>query len=654
MKRQKKPIVYQRKLINKFFLALKIIAVVVVGGLFLIFAALLTLTRNFPRPEKFQESIVAQSTKIYDRTGKIILYEIAGEEKRTVISLDKIPTPLIEAVIATEDRNFYKHKGIDVKSVVRAALYDLKIKKVAQGGSTISQQLIRSYFLTNKKSIERKTKEIILALEMERRYSKNQILEWYFNLIPFGSNIYGVQEASRALFHKDPQDLSLAQCATIAALIRAPSLYWPYISEENKNRLLNRKNLVLDNMVKEGYISDAQAQEAKNEVIQFSTEPSSVLRAPHFVMFIKDYLEKKYGSEYLTGKGLKVITTLDYNIQQIAEKTVREKAAQLAYLKVGNAALVAINPKNGELLAMVGSKDFWATSSPLGCTPGVSCKFDPKFNAAVALRQPGSSFKPIVYIKSFEMGYTPNTILEDTFTEFNPRCPADGSAKTDIYGTPCYHPHNYDGRFKGPITLRSALAESRNVPAVKTLKFVGIENAIAQAEKMGITTLTDKNRYGLSLVLGGGEVKLLEMVYAFGIFANDGLKTPMNFILKIEDNEGNILEQKNEWSYRLIEPKYVRAMNDILSDDIARSPIFGIHSSLYVPGYTTAVKTGTTQNNIDGWCIGYTPSLVAGVWVGNNDNSPMAQAALNVAAPIWNEFMRQVLPRFPSENFLKP
>ncbi|MDD5433400.1 MAG: PBP1A family penicillin-binding protein [Candidatus Pacebacteria bacterium] len=647
-KRKDNRIVYKKPR-NIFAFILQAFLVCFALGAFAVFFGFVYITKDFPRPERFTESIVAQSTKIYDRTGQIILYEISGNEKRTVIPLDKIPNQLIEAAIATEDRSFYQHNGIDLKGIGRAILVDLKLGQSSQGASTISQQLIRSYFLTNKKTIQRKTREIILALELERRYSKNQILEWYFNVIPFGSNLYGVQAASQALFNKDAENLSLGESATLVALIRAPSLYWPYGS--GREKLLARKDLVLDNMVGQGYITQEQAAAAKKEEVKFAPEPVTTIKAPHFVMFVKSYLEQKYGEDYLNQEGLKVITTLDYSLQEIAEETVEEKVAELKYLGVGNGGLVALDPTSGEILVMVGSKDYFGTSTPAGCTPGKNCRFDPQVNVTISPRQPGSAFKPIVYIKAFEMGYNSNTIIEDTLTEFNPNCPSNALAEKDIYGQDCYHPHNYDQVFKGPITLRSALAQSRNVPAVKTLKFVGIDNAITQAEKMGITTLTDKNRYGLSLVLGGGEVKLLELAGAYSIFADDGIKNQINFIKEIKDKDGDIIEQQKKQSYRLIQSNYVREMNSILSDNIARSPVFGLNSTLYIPGWETAVKTGTTQNNVDGWCIGYTPNFLAGVWVGNNDSTPMSQSALNVAAPIWNAFMQKVLPNLPKESF---
>lgn len=628
------------------FLIISIICVLLVAtSVFLFFI------KDLPRPEKFAEGLIPQSTKIYDRDGEILLYEIAGQERRTVVALEKIPLFLQQAVIATEDKSFYEHKGIDPRAIVRAVIYDLKIQKPSQGASTISQQLIRSYFLTQKKTIKRKTQEIILTIELERRYPKSQILDWYLNLIPFGSNIYGVETAAEVFFQKQVGELSMAQAATLAALIKAPSLLSPY--GNNKDQLLARKNFVLDNMVKEGFITPEKATEAKKEEIKFSVAQNTI-EAPHFVMFVKDYLEKKYGRSFLERAGLKVITTLDFNLQKKAEVILKNKVEQLKYLKVGNGGLIAINPQNGELLVMVGSKDYFAEPVPKGCTPGQNCYLDPQVNVTISPRQPGSAFKPVVYVKAFEMGYNDNTILQDTFTEFNPNCPADGSAEKDRYGSKCYHPHNYDGLFKGPIILRSALGESRNVPAVKTLRFVGLDAALDKAKEMGITTLTDKNRYGLSLVLGGGEVKLLELVMAYSVFADDGLKLPLNFIKRIEDKDGSIIEQEQQKGYRVIQAQHAREMNDILSDNNARAPVFGWNSSLYLPGWNAAVKTGTTQNNVDGWCIGYTPALVAGIWVGNNDNTPMAKSALNVAAPIWNEFMNTALPEFPRQEFQKP
>ncbi|MEK7173400.1 MAG: transglycosylase domain-containing protein [Patescibacteria group bacterium] len=623
-------------------------------GLFLILclaggaALLLFLLKDLPRPEKFTESEIAQSTKIYDREGATLLYEITGEEKRTLVPLAQISPFLSQAIVAVEDQGFYEHQGIDFAAIGRAILIDLQIKKLAQGASTISQQLIRNYFLTANKTLKRKTREAALTIELERRYSKEQILEWYLNLAPFGSNLYGAEAASQTFFNKPASDLSLPQAAALAALVKSPSLLWPY--GPNQDGLMARKDYALNQMVKLGYITEEQAQEAKNETIVFA-DIANIIKAPHFVMLVKDYLSQKYGREFLNTAGLRVYTTLDTKMQTTAEKEITNYGKGLPQYKAHNAALVALNPKNGQILAMVGSLDYFGTSSPAKCASGFDCSFDPQVNVAISNRQPGSAFKPLVYATAFEMGYSPKTILQDTFTEFNPNCPANGLAKKDKYGADCYHPHNYDGYFAGPISIRSALAQSRNVPAVKTLQFVGVSNAITKAEEMGITTLTDTSRYGLALVLGGGEVKLLELAGAYGIFARDGVKTSINLVLKIEDSEGNILEEAKTNSLRVISSQASRQINSILSDNTARAPMFGANSSLYLADYAdeVAVKTGTTQDNRDAWTMGYTPNIVVGVWVGNNNNVSMTQSSVMVSSPLWRNFMLKILPQLPRE-----
>ena len=628
------------------------------GIIFVIFAAtasafLLFSLRDLPRPEKFTEGIISQSTKIYDRTGQTLLYEIAGAEKRTYVTLDKFPDNLKNAVLTAEDRTFYQHQGIDPSSIIRAIIYDLKLGQPAQGGSTISQQLIRNYFLSRNKTIKRKTQEIILTVLSERQYSKNQIFEWYLNIVPFGSNLYGAEAASQTFFKKPAAELSLAQSAILTAMIKSPSYFWPY--GNNTQDLFNRKDYILNEMAKEKIITQEQADTAKNEALSFNKEGLNPIKAPHFVMFIKDYLEKTYGANFLQRSGLKVTTTLDINMQEKAEKIISEQMEALKYTKGNNAALVAINPKNGDLLAMVGSKDYFASSTPAGCAPGVNCKFDPQTNVATSARQPGSSFKPIVYAKAFWLGYSPSTILWDTPTEFNPNCSATASQTKDPLGNDCYNPGNYDGKFKGLISLREALAQSRNMPAVKTLYLVGVSEALSMAKTLGITTLTDKSRFGLALVLGGGEVKPLELTAAYAVFANDGIKNSINFISKIENANGNILDTSHKESQRVLPAQVSRQINDVLSDNDARAPMFGYNSSLYLPGYNAAAKTGTTQNNKDAWCVGYTPNLAVGVWVGNNDNSPMTNSGgVSSAGPIWKRFMLDVLPQLPIENFIKP
>ncbi len=605
--------------------------------------------KDLPRPEKFTEGVIPQSTKIYDRTGEVLLYEIAGEEKRTLVSLEEIPEELKLAVIATEDKNFYEHRGLDLGAIFRAILIDLELGKPTHGGSTITQQLIRSYFLTRKKTLERKTREIILTLELERRYSKDQILEWYLNLIPLGGNLYGVEAVSQTFFKKHISDISLPEAAVIAALIKSPSYLWPYGS--NREGLLARKDYVIDRMRQENFISQEEAEKAKIEEIEFSLVLSPI-RAPHFVLTcVKPYLESRYGKDFLERAGLKIYTTLDADLQEKAEEIIEDQLERLKIYNAHNGALVSLNPKTGEVLAMVGSKDWHGESEECG---EEGCKFDPEVNVSLSLRQPGSAFKPFVYAEAFQKGFTPQTVIWDVPTEFNPDCPPTADQTKDEYGLKCYHPGNYDGRFLGQVTLKTALAQSRNLPSVKVLYLAGVKETIDLAHTFGITTLKDEGTYGLALVLGGGELKLLEMVQAYGVFANDGEKLPLNFIKKIEDSKGKIIEEAKLNKLRVLPSQVARTINDILSDNEARAPMFGWNSYLYLKDYTAAAKTGTTQRYNDAWTIGYTPSLVTGVWVGNNDNSPMTKPGVALAGPIWHDFMSQALKKFPKSEFEKP
>lgn len=634
----------------------RLILKISVGGfLFLIFGGLLLFiyyAKDLPRPEVFTEKPFVLPTKIYDRTGNTVLYQIYDEEKRTVVSLDQIPETLKQAVIAAEDANFYRHFGLDLRGIFRSILNNLKIGKPIYGGSTISQQLIRSTFLTLDKTVQRKVKEIILTLELERRYSKDQILDFYLNQVPFGSNAYGVEAASQTFFGKSVSQISLAESALLASLIQAPSRLSPYGS--NVNDLLTRKNYVLDRMAKENYISQEKADEAKKEVLEFTGLGQSI-KAPHFVLYIKKYLEENYSDYFLKQKGLKVYTTLDWNLQQEAEKIVEDGVKINENYNAYNASLVALNPENGQVLTMVGSANWYATSSyPKGCQESEEgCLFDPKFDiATLGERQPGSAFKPFAYAEAFKKGLTPETILWDAPTEFNPNCTSTAVAEKDEYGMDCYHPANYDGRFRGPISLRNALARSINVPSVKVLYLAGLKDTIDLAQSLGISTLDQPlSWYGLSLVLGGGEVKLLDLASAYGVFATRGLKISPVFILKIEDAEGNIIEENKKTPQRVLETNVADAINSVLSDNEARTPIFGSHSLLYLPGYQVAVKTGTTQEFKDGWTIGYTPSLVVGVWVGNNNGALMKkEPGVVLAGPIWNKFIGKALEAYPSNK----
>jgi len=624
------------KILGLGFSAAILFAVILPVGVFIYYS------RDLPRPEKFTEKSFVQSTKIYDRTGEILLWELYGEEKREIIPLGEVGDNVKKAVISTEDAKFYSHKGIDVEAIVRSIMVDIKIKKPTYGASTISQQLIRSTFLTREKTIKRKIREIILAIELERRYTKDQILEWYLNQIPFGPNIYGIQSASKTFFEKSADELTLSEAATLAAVIQSPSYLSPYGG--HKEDLLKRKDYVLDRMAQEHYINQEEAEAAKKEKINFAELRQSI-RAPHFVFYVQDYLFEKYGQDSLEKNGLKVYTSLDWDIQQAAEKAIANAIERNKKYNAYNTALVAIDPKTGEIKAMVGSANWFGKPLPEGCSPGIDCKFDPKVNVATYNigRQPGSSFKPIVYATAFEKGYSDKTFVMDQLTNF-------GSDSDP------YVPQNYDGLFRGPVTLRQALGQSLNVPSVAVLKdLAGYTNSLEMAKKMGITTLRDPSAYGLSLVLGGGEVKLVDMVSAYGVFAAHGYRVPPASVLKIEDSQGNIIEENQKTPKRILKPRSAELVNSILSDNTARTPVFGPTSPLYFPTYDVAAKTGTTTDYKDGWIIGYTPSIVAGVWAGNNNNAPMSrEPGVVMAGLTWREFMDSILPTLPRESLAKP
>ncbi len=603
------------------------------------------VAKDLPRPEKFTEHQIFQSTKIYDRTGKVLLYEIYGEEKRTTVPLEDIPDYLKWAVISTEDANFYNHFGVDPEGIFRSLLINLRIKEPIYGGSTLDQQLIRSTFFSTEKTITRKIREIILALELDRRYSKDQILGWYLNQIPLGQNAYGMETASQIYFSKSVSDVSLSEAAALAALIKSPYSLSPY--GEHKDDLLIRKDYVLERMLQEGYINKEEMEKAKGETIKFSTP--TTIKAPHFVLYvIENYLKPKYGQdlEYLKENGVRVITSLDWELQELAEKSVKEGVLKNKTYNAHNAALVALNPGNGEILAMVGSADWFADPYPEGCAPGKDCLFDPKFNIAIGTtksvgRQPGSSFKPFVYATAFQNGYNDKTVVVDQETNFG------------VWGDKEYIPQNYDGLFRGPVTLRQALAQSLNVPSVKVLVGLcgstptdSINNAVKTAENLGITTLNPP--FGPSIVLGGWEVKLLDMVSAYGVFATEGLKVPPVPILRIEDYSGNIIQENKKNPKRVLSKEVSQLITDILSDNEARTPMFGPRSHLYFENYKVSAKTGTTDDFRDAWTIGYTSSIAVGVWAGNNNNVSMIknQPAATVAGPIFNSFLKSALPTF--------
>ena len=644
-----------KKEIEIFFMVAKYLLYLFLTGCVFIIFLFFYYTYDLPRPEKFTESPFIQSTKIYDRTGTILLYDIYDNEKREIIAFDKISNNLKNTILVSEDARFYEHSGIDFESIVRAILVDLRLQSVSQGASTITQQLIRSVYLTRQKTIGRKIREVVLSLEIEKRYSKDQIFEWYLNQIPLGGSIYGVEAASQSYFKKSSSDLSLAESATLTAMIKAPGYYSPY--GPNKNKLLQEKDYVLGRMEKLNYITKDQFNEAKQEKIVFAENITSI-KAPHFVMYVRKYLENKYGEDFLKEKGLKVYTTLNWELQDYAEQTIKEADKTNKTFNAHNAALVVIDPKTGELLSLIGSKDYFEESYPEGCdeTPQGLCLFTPKFDVAtMGLRQPGSSFKPFVYATAFKKGYTPETVLWDVKTEFNPHCSPDANQSKDAYGLDCYHPQNYDGGYRGKVTLRQSLAGSLNLPSVKALYLSGIKDSIDTARDFGITTLNEPDRYGLSLVLGGGEVTLLEMTSAYGVFATEGLKAPLVSILRIEDNEGKIIEQNKKQSTKVLDTQIARQINSILSDNAARAPIFGTNNALNFDGYQVAAKTGTTQYFNDAWTIGYTPFTTVGVWIGNNKNSSTdKKTGIGLAAPIWRKITQKLLDTYPVENFTAP
>ena len=623
--------------IKKWLLWGSVAFLVFIAGVFAWFA------KDLPSPGNINERFVIQSTKIYDRTGDHLLYEVHGEEKRTEIPFEQMPDSIKYAAIALEDQNFYNHIGIEPKSILRAALKDVFNLGAAQGGSTITQQFIKRSLLTSEKTITRKIKEVILAIELEQKFSKDEILFMYLNEIPYGSNAYGIEAATQTFFGKHASELTLDESALLASLPQAPSRYSPY--GNHLELLKGRQEYALDQMAKFGYITKEQAETAKQVDVFSKIKPfSENISAPHFVMYIKDYLENKYGAEAVEQGGLKVYTTLDWDKQKIAEEAIKNHSEKNATTyKANNQALVAMDPKTGQVLAMVGSKDYFGKATPEGCISGKNCKFEGNFNVATALRQPGSSFKPYVYLTAFEKGYTPETNIWDVETDFS----------TDEGKT--YTPKNYDGKSHGLLQIKNALAMSLNIPAVKVLYLAGVQSSIDTAHKMGITTLNGgPSSYGLSLVLGGGEVKLLDHVNAFSTLATGGIRHSAVSILKVEVGNGDILEQYTpSTGQKVIEEKYVSMVDYILSTNELRAPVFGENNPLRFDNRPVAAKTGTTNEWRDGWTMGYTPSLAAGVWAGNNDNSVMAQGADGsyVAAPIWREFMEKALANYDIEKF---
>ena len=594
-------------------------------------------TLQLPTLDNFEERRALLSTRIYDRTGETVLFDFNQDVRRTPVELDEISDYLKEAAVAIEDDKFYEHYGVRPQSIVRAAVANLQEGGIAQGGSTITQQVVKNALLTRERSYTRKIKEAILAIRLERRMSKDEILELYLNESPYGGTIYGAEEASQSFFNKSASELTLAEAAYLAALPQAPTFYSPY--GENVESLELRKDLVLDRMLSLGYIDQDEYDEAIDAEVEFQPRKEQGIRAPHFVFYVRSVLEEELGVDAVENGGLKVITTLDLELQDKAEEIVARYGERNAtQYNAENAASVAIDPKSGHILSMVGSRDWFDDS------------FDGQFNAATALRQPGSTMKPIVYATAFEKGYTPDTVLFDLPTQFNANCPASQYNSANN----CYAPQNYDGAYKGPMTIRNALAQSRNIPAVKALYLAGIDDSAQTAQNLGMTSLDDPDRYGLTLVLGGGEVRLVDLVGAYSGFANEGRVFPHTPILEVTDYSGDTLLQYEEDSdRRILDQEVARQITDILSDNVARTPLWGANSLVNIPN--TASKSGTTNNNRDSWLVGYNTDIVVGVWGGNNDNEPLVGLSGLVVSPIWNEIINEAKALgYEGETFTKP
>lgn len=622
---------------------LEIVALLIAAGVLFVLGGIILWASLIPIPSinDFENRQVAQSTKIYDRTGNVVLYDAHGAEQRTSVPLSAISPYLQDATIAIEDDTFYHNAGVRPLSDLRALWVDITSGAYVQGGSTITQQVVKNTLLTNDKTITRKIEEVVLALRLTKAYSKDQILDTYLNESPYGGTIYGVQAATQYFFGVDASDVDLAQAAYIAALPQSPTYLSPY--GNNRAALDARKNIVLGQMKAQGYITENEYQQAVNEQVQFKTESEGGVLAPHFVFYILQYLEQKYGVDEVDNGGLKVITTLDYQLQQYAQNIITQNAAaEEKQFNASNTALVAIDPKTGQILSMIGSTDYFDNA------------IQGQYNDALALRQPGSSFKPFVYATAFEKGYTPSTVVFDLQTQFSTSCSPQDVANS---ASPCFSPVNYDGTFHGPISLRDAIAISDNVASVKVLYLAGIQASINTAQSMGVTSLGDPSQYGLTLVLGAGEASLLQMTSAYGGFANDGVLNPPTGILEVEDSSGRILESYQNQATRVLDPQIARDINDILSDNVARAPEFGSNGPLEFDGYDVADKTGTTDSSRDAWVIGYTPSIVIGEWAGNNDDTPMVKKiAAFIVAPIWHQVMVYALQKYssPSDTFPAP
>lgn len=598
---------------------------------FFIFLPLLFMVfiSDLPTPDNLSINYIPKTTKIYDRNGNL-LYEIYANQNRTAVKLNDIPTYLREGTISIEDKDFYNHPGFDIRGIARAFFVDLHNGGL-QGGSTITQQLIKSALLTSDPTINRKLREVVLAFWAERVYTKNQILEMYFNYVPYGGSAWGVESASEIYFGKPVSQMDLAQSAFLAGLPRAPSIYSPFSG--NGKLWKTRQKEVLQAMVRDRYITQRQANHALQEKLTFKN-PDVPIKAPHFVMYVRNLLEQKYGISEVERGGLQVTTTLDLKTQQMAEQTVADEVNADGYLNISNGAALVTNPSNGDILAMVGSKDYFDQQD------------DGNVNVTTSLRQPGSTIKIVTYTLALSSGFTEATILDDSpLTIPSPD------------GGPSYSPVNYDGKYHGRVPLRLAFANSLNIPAVRTAQKVGVDNIVDFGKRMGITTWGDPNQYGLSITLGSGDTTMTDLATVYGTDADQGKRVDLDPILQIKDANGKVIYQKKPKAVQVVDPGVAFIISDILADNKARSMEFGPESPLYIPDHRVSVKTGTTDEKRDNWTIGYTPHFLVAAWVGNNDNSPMSQSlasGITGAAPIWHKIMTNLLGNSPSDKVMIP
>ncbi len=598
-----------------------------IGVIVIFFIYFLWVSRDLPTPGRLANGNIKDSTKILDKNG-VILYSIYKDYNRIYVPVAEIPKYLQTATISTEDRTFYTNQGFSVTGLLRGVILDPILRSRASGGSTITQQLVKNTLLTPERSVTRKVKELILAIEVDKKFSKTQILEMYLNNAPYGGTAVGVEAASNLYFGKHAKELDLAQCAFLAGLPQLPSVYSPYAG--HGKAYIARTQQVLDAMHRDGAISSDQEKNSMKEVnaFVFMQDPGN-LKAPHFVQYVRDQLVKLYGDAVVESGNLTVQTTLDYSIEKQAEDIVNREVAGLKTYNVGNGAAIIMDPKTGAILGMVGSHDYFDT------------KNEGNFNAATALRQPGSSLKPVMYATAFQKGYTPATLIMDVATSF----------PSNVPGQSDYTPVNYDGKFRGPVQLRFALGNSLNIPAVKMLANVGIKPVMQQAYNMGIEnwkpTTSNLASVGLSLVLGGRETTLVQEATAYSVFADQGVKHDPFAIVSVKDANGKTIYKHEDSAGNQVLPSEIAFLiSHILLDDNARSDAFGKYSLLNIPGKTVSVKTGTTDSKRDNWAIGYTPSYVVGVWVGNNDNTPMnprIASGITGATPIWHDIMAAIL-----------